>query len=154
MPTLNGRQVEKLSEGLRDAFVDSDELELFLDVMLDKRLADLAPAVVNNKIRVYRLIGAADAEGWVLQLISAACEARPGNAALWGVAAQVGLGAAPTSQDWTSLERIILASAPFVDVSTWRAQFGELEAQVCRVEVPARLASTVGTGFLVGPMSA
>jgi hypothetical protein len=51
----------------------------------------------------------------------------------------------------STLERIILASAPFVDVSTWRAQLGELEAQVCRVEVPARLASTVGTGFLVGP---
>jgi hypothetical protein len=151
VPTLNGRQVEKLSEGLRDAFADSDELELFLDVMLDRRLADLAPAAVNNKIRVYRLIRAADAEGWVLQLISAAREARPGNAALRDVAQQVGLAAVPNGQDWTSLERIILESAPFLDVSTWRTQLGELEAQVCRVEVPAGLGSTVGTGFLVGP---
>ena len=62
------------------------------------------------------------------------------------VAAELGLGTVPPS-----LERIIMASVPFVDVSTWRAQLGELEAQVCRVEVPAGLQATVGTGFLVGP---
>jgi hypothetical protein len=161
VPTLNGRQVQQLSDGLLDAFPDADELEMFLDVMLDKRLAELAPPSVNNRIRVYKLIRAADAQGWVLQLVSAARQARPGNAAVREVAEQVGLAAAPASQDQdgqdqasrdqTSLERIILASAPFLDVSTWRAQLGELEAQVCRVEVPAGLKSTVGTGFLVGP---
>ena len=35
--------------------------------------------------------------------------------------------------------------------ATWRARLGELEAQVCRVEVPARDRPTAGTGFLVGP---
>ena len=71
------------------------------------------------------------------------------NPSLQEVAAKVGLG--PVPSDFSALERIILESAPFVDVSTWRARLGELETQVCRIEVPAGLRSVMGTGFLVAP---
>jgi hypothetical protein len=151
VPTLNGRQVAKLSEGLRDSFAGSDELDLFLTVMLDKRLDDVSSSTANNKVRVFQLIRAADSEGWVRQLISAACDARPSNVVLREIAAEVGLESRPHDLDAAGLERIILESVPFVDVSAWRAQLSELEAQVCRVEVPAGSRSTVGTGFLVGP---
>ena len=85
----------------------------------------------------------------MLDLVSAACQARPRNVTLQEVAAGIGLGAAPASI--SGLERFIAESAPFVDAGTWRAQLGELETQVCRVEVPAGPRSIGGTGFLVGP---
>ena len=116
--------------------------------MLDKRLADISLAS-SYKARVFRLIKTADSEGWVLDLVSAACQARPRNVTLQEVAAGIGLGAAPASI--SGLERFIAESAPFVDAGTWRAQLGELETQVCRVEVPAGPRSIGGTGFLVGP---
>ena len=144
MSTLNGRQAKELSEGLRDAFLP-DALDELMYFSLDKRREDITLAS-DYRARVFRLIRAADAEGWVLRLISAAREARPQNSALQTVAAELGLATAPSS-----LERIILDSVPFVDVSAWRAQLGELEAQVCRVEIPAGLRATVGTGFLVAP---
>ena len=117
----------------------------FSDFVLDKRREDITLAP-DYRSRVFRLIRAADSEGWVLRLVGAAREARPQDAALQAVAAELGLGTVPPS-----LERIIMASVPFVDVSTWRAQLGELEAQVCRVEIPAGLQATIGTGFLVAP---
>jgi Trypsin-like peptidase domain/Effector-associated domain 1 len=144
MSTLSGRQAKELSEGLRDAFL-ADALDEFLYFVLDKRREDITLAS-DYRSRVFRLIRTADSEGWVLRLIGAAREARPGHAPLQAVAAELGLGTAPPS-----LERIILPSVPFVDASTWRAQLGELEAQVCRVEIPAGLQATVGTGFLVAP---
>jgi hypothetical protein len=142
--TLSGRQAKELSDALRDAFLP-DALDEFLYFVLDKRREDITLAP-DYRSRVFRLIRTADSEGWILRLVGAAREARPRDAALQAVAAELGLGTVPPS-----LERIIRASVPFVDVSTWRAQLGELEAQVCRVEIPAGLQATVGTGFLVAP---
>lgn len=151
MPTLNGRQIAKLSQGLRDSFIDSDELKLFLNETLEKRLDEVSSSTANYKIRVYQLITTADSEGWVRQLIGAAYEARLANTDLREIAAEIGLNVMPHDLDAAGLERIILESVPFVDVSAWRAKLGELEGQVCRVEVPTGLRSTTGTGFLVGP---
>jgi hypothetical protein len=151
MPILNGCQVEKLSEALRDSFVDDAELDAFLTQKLEnRRLNSFSSSAANYEVRVFQLIRAAEARGWILQLISAARQARPANASLQELAAEVGLD---STADLTTagLERIILESVPFVDVRTWRALLGELEDQVCRVEVPAGARSTVGTGFLVGP---
>jgi hypothetical protein len=142
--TLSGRQAKELSEGLRDAFLP-DALDELLYFGLDKRREDITMAE-DYRSRVFRLIRAADSEGWVLRLIGVARAARPRHAALQAVAAELGLGTAPSS-----LERVIMASVPFVDVGTWRARLGELEAQVCRVEIPAGLQATIGTGFLVAP---
>ena len=154
MPTLSGKQSRKLNEALDDAFDSVEALDEFLWGMLDKRLHNVAYGGDAQILR-FKLIRKADAEGWVLRLIAAACEARPANAALCEIAAEVGLSAAPAKLDEVaqgeiSLERVILEAAPFLDVSAWRARLGELEAQVCRVEVPAGTRSTAGTGFLVG----
>jgi hypothetical protein len=39
----------------------------------------------------------------------------------------------------------------YLDVSTWRARLGEIESQVCRLEVKTNRGMTCGTGFLLGP---
>jgi hypothetical protein len=155
MPTLSGKQSRKLNEALDDAFDGIEALDEFLWEMLDKRLHNVAYGGDAQILR-FKLIKKADAEGWVLRLIVAACETRPTNTALRDIAAELGLSAAPAelhevTPAGISLERVILETAPFLDVSAWRARLSELEAQVCRVEVPAGTRSTAGTGFLVGP---
>jgi hypothetical protein len=139
---LKGGQVGQLSEALRDAFLP-DALDELLYVELDIRRDDITMAN-DYRTRVFQIIRAADAEGWVFDLVVKAREARPRNGALHAVTADLGLSAAPPG-----MERIISASVPFVDVSTWRAELEILEGQVCRVEVPAGLRSSMGTGFLV-----
>jgi hypothetical protein len=145
MPTLNGAQSRKLSEALDDAFDSVDALDEFLWEMLDQRLHNVAYGGNARTLR-FKLIRAADAEGWVLRLIAAACDLRPTNVPLRELAADVGLSAAPAR-----FEQVIMAAVPFLDVSAWRARLGELEAQVCRLEVPAPTRPAAGTGFLVGP---
>jgi hypothetical protein len=155
MPTLSGKQSRSLSEALDDAFDSVEALDEFLWEMLGKRLHNVAYGGDAQVLR-FKLIRKADAEGWVLRLIAAACEARPASGALRQLAAEAGLSAAPADLAeavlaGSSLERVILEDSPFLDVSAWRVRLGELEAQVCRVEVPAGTRSTAGTGFLVGP---
>lgn len=145
MPTLSGKLSKRLNEALDDAFDSPEALDEFLFEMLGKRLHNVS-ADKDLQIRRFQLIRKADAQGWVLDLIAAAGQARPKNAALREVAAEVGLGAASTS-----LERVILDTVPFLDIAVLRARLGELEAQVCRVEVPAPTRPAAGSGFLIGP---
>ncbi len=142
MGELNGSQVGELSEALRDAFIP-DALDELLFVKFDVRRDDITMAN-DYRTRVFHIIRSADASGWVFDLVVAAREARPRNAALHMVAADLGLSTVSPS-----FERIISASVPFVDVTAWRAQLGILEGQVCRVEVPSGQQTILGTGFLV-----
>ena len=151
MPTLSGKQAERLSLALRDAF-SLDQLTRLLYYSLGQRIDDITLGV-SLEARVFDVILAAEREGWILRLISAACDARPDDVALRGLVAEAGLTSAPASlADVTvagmSLERIILDS-PFHDITAWRTRLGALEAQVCRVEIPEGTAR--GTGFLVAP---
>src|SRR5262249_42569385 len=135
----------KLNDALDDVFDSVDALDEFLWEMLSKKLHNLAIVSDARTLR-FKLIRKADAQGWVLDLIAAACQARPKNVVLRDIAAEVGLIAAPPA-----LERVILDSVPFLDIDVLRARLGELEAQVCRVEIPVPIRPTAGTGFLVGP---
>lgn len=151
MPILSGSQAEAFWNGLREAY-DLDEFRRLLRFALGKRL-DSITLGASYDTRVFDVIENAERENWALRLISAACDARPDNADLRAVAAEVGLTAVPSCLKdvrvaGSSLERVILDSQ-FQDISAWRARLGELEGQVCRIELPAGKA--MGTGFLVGP---
>jgi hypothetical protein len=139
---LKGSQVGRLSEALRDAFLP-DALDELLYVEFDIRRHEITMAN-DYRTRVFHIIRAADAAGWVFDLIVKAREACPGNGSLHAVAVELGLSAAPPG-----LERIISESIPFIDVSTWRAQLEVLEGQVCRVEIPVGSVTSMGTAFLV-----
>lgn len=142
---LNGRQVGELGEALRDAFLP-DALDELLFVALDIRRDDITMAS-DYRTRVFQIIRSADAAGWALDLVVAARQARPRKSALQAIAADLGLGAATPP----ALERIISQTVPFVDVSTWRAQLGNLEGQVCMVEIETAAGTILGTGFLLAP---
>src|SRR5262249_54002907 len=42
-------------------------------------------------------------------------------------------------------------SNAYLDVETWRSRLGEIEGQVCRIEVKTNRGTVFGTGCLVGP---
>lgn len=145
---LTGPLMRQFSEALRDAFTRT-QLEQLLRYRLERRLADITLGDNLQQI-VFELLRAAEAEGWTLGLLLAAREANPGNPALLAFAQQ--LGAAPPTPPHLELERIIRAANSLLDLHQWRTRLGQIEGQVCRVEVATEGRGTLyGTGFLVGP---
>ena len=142
--SLSGPRLEKLSEALRDAFA-VQRLKEMLKFKLGKRLEDLSLGSDYMEI-VFELITAAEAEGWTAELIVAARQSNPGNSLLTALAEEVSLAAsAPT------LERTIREKVPYLDVELFRKKLGEIEGQVCRIEIASARRTVYGTGFLLGP---
>jgi hypothetical protein len=141
---LKGAQLERLSEALRRAF-PVQRLREMLTYKLDKRLDDYALGGDYKEI-AFELITSAEAEGWTAELMQAAREANPGNAALQALAQEVAL-ASTTS----ALERTIKEKNPYLDVEIFRTRLGQIETQVCRIEIPTPKGTVYGTGFLLGP---
>ncbi len=117
------------------------ELEDFLRLRLDRSLAAIAALAESHRERVFRVVQTANAEGWILQLVARACEARPADTRLAEVARQLGLVTLAAAS-----VPLAFPDGQLLDPAAWRARLGEIEGQVCRVEV----GGTSGTGFLVG----
>ena len=141
---LKGAQLERLSEALRRAF-PVQRLREMMTFKLDKRLDDYALGGDYKEI-VFELIMAAEAEGWTAELIQAARESNPGNAPLQALAQDVALASTTTT-----LERTIKEQNPYLDVEMFRTRLGQIETQVCRIEIPTPRGTVFGTGFLLGP---
>ena len=141
---LKGAQLERLSEALRRAF-PVQRLREMMTFKLDKRLDDYALGGDYKEI-VFELIMAAEAEGWTAELIQGARESNPGNSALQAIAQDVALAAATST-----LERTIRTRNPYLDVEIFRTRLGQIETQVCRIEIPTARGTVFGTGFLLGP---
>ncbi len=145
---LTGRQYEQLLHALIDAFPAQMRLAQMVRFRLDKNLNALALGE-NLQDIVFRLIEAAQADGWLAQLIAAARESNPGNPSLLAFAQQFSL--APNAPRRAELEKIIKATQSFLDINMWRERLGQIEGQVCRIEIAAPSGLTFGTGFLLGP---
>ena len=141
---LNGGQLEQLSEALRDAFSVQRFREM-LKFKLGKRLDDYSLGEDYKEI-VFEVITAAEAEGWTAELIQASRQSNPGNARLQALAQEVALASSTVE-----LERTVKAENPYLDVEVFRTRLGQIEVQVCRIEIPTPRGTVFGTGFLVGP---
>jgi len=146
MPSLdlNGEKLERLSEALRDAFT-VQRLREMLKFKLGKRLDDYSLGSDYKEI-VFELMTAAEAEGWTAELVVSARQSNPGNALLQAFAQDVALASSSPT-----LERTITAKNPFLDVEIFRTKLGEVETQVCRIEIETPRGTVYGTGFLLGP---
>jgi hypothetical protein len=142
--TLTGAQYQQFMEALLDAYTEQRLTEM-VRFRLEKRLPTIASGSDFREI-VFKLIDVAEAEGWTERLIVAARESIPGNPKLLTFAEQFGL--APPTPPQREIERSIEAAEGDLDIVQWRQRLGEIETQVCRVDVKG---SGYATAFLVGP---
>lgn len=144
MAALTGAQYEQFWDALLNAY-DKLGLTMMLKFKLDKGLGKIvAPGAFQNV--VFNLIGVAEMEGWTYELLLAARESNPGNAALLAFSQQFGLapGKMPARIE---LEKLIVETNSFFDITRWRERLGEIEGRVCRIEIQN---GGYGTGFLLG----
>jgi V8-like Glu-specific endopeptidase len=150
---LNGQQYKQFTQALLDAFPEQQRLAEVVKFQFEKNLNAIA---MGNDLQaiVFRLIQAAEAEGWVDQLIAGARESNPGNSALFVFAQEFNLATPmpPQLSARGALEKIIKKTNSFLDVNTWRQKLGTIEAQVCRIEITNNNnTKEFGTGFLIAP---
>jgi hypothetical protein len=142
---LSGRQYEALVKGLVSAFPNKFDLAKMLTFRLDARLAEIAPEETLENM-AFLVVQHYQASGEIAEFVVAARASRPKNPELLLAAEMLEL--APAARE---LEKIVNRLNKFLDVSVWRARLGEIEGQVCRVEVSGPTQASKGTGFLVGP---
>lgn len=146
MPSLDlrGSQLELLSEALRDA-LPVQRLREMLKFKLGKRLDDYSLGSDYKEI-VFEVMTASEAEGWTAELVVAARQTSPGSSALQAFSQTVALASSTPE-----LERTIKEKSPYLDVEIFRRRLGEIEAQICRIEIDTPRGTVFGTGFLLGP---
>ncbi|NES43139.1 MAG: trypsin-like peptidase domain-containing protein [Moorea sp. SIO2C4] len=150
---LTGKQYQQLTDALFEAFPSKSRLAELVEYKFSKNLDAIS---MGNDLKeiVFKLIQAAEAEGWVNKLIAGARESNPGNPALFTFAQEfnVGIVMPPQLSARGRLERLIKKTNSFLDVNLWREKLGQIEGQVCRVEVTNNDNSReFGTGFVIAP---
>ncbi|GAA1569595.1 hypothetical protein GCM10009827_109200 [Dactylosporangium maewongense] len=146
---LTGPEMIELRNLLADAFPRSRFRELLLG-RLDRRFDDFVGAEVGYRAALLDIVQDANAQLWWRDLLTAARQALPTDSDLLAFAARFEL-APQTGTGGASLELRIRQSNSMYDLATWLARLGEIEGQVCRVEVSRPGGLGTGTGFLVGP---
>jgi hypothetical protein len=81
----NPQQRLKLRDALISAFPERSSLDMLLYFKLDKNLSQITPDS-NLETVIFKLIQTAEAEEWLLDLVSAARENNPGNSQLKAIA--------------------------------------------------------------------
>ena len=143
---LTGQQLKALRNALVDAF-NPASFEQMLRFELNKKVENIAGSGPLN-IVAYRVIDAAEMEGWTLDLIRAARIANPGNANLHQVADMLSLSSTrelPSAA--LNFEKVVRDGIPFLDPAMFRSKLGRIEQQVCSVELNG---VGYGSGVLVG----
>ncbi len=154
---LSSSQAKLLIDAIDDAF----EVESFRKMLRDALNINVDTISRERRFKqlVVEVVARADEEGWALALISAARDFYPHNLRLQEAAARMGV--APSlvvamrpkplrrrGYSQSTFEKIIRGSNSLLDIGDFRTRLGEIEYQVCRLEIAGH---AVGTGFLVGP---
>lgn len=153
MAELNGKQIGQLRDILAEAYPEFNDFDEMLKIRLDFTLTHLVSDRLGMKTVIFKVIQKAEAEGWTFDLIAAARESRPRDDKLLAFAQQPEIGLAPATPPRKELERIIQENNVLLDIAGWRTRLGEIENQVCRVEIKLNGGKwfSTGTGFLLGP---
>lgn len=143
---LTGLQMQALCEALGDAYT-IETLRMALRFRLGKDLDDYASPAPKPQ-RIFELVAAAECEDWAPQLLAMAREAKPDHSALAALGGEVGLTS--TGKPSAALERKIRDNTPFENLRPWLEKWGQLETQVCRIEIyDGQGVVHYGTGALV-----
>ncbi len=154
---LSDRQARQLIQAFSAAF-DLPSLREMLRQALSVELESITPARTLPEA-LTALLAEAESQGWLENLVAAARESRPHDPSLQAAADQLGLAPrlvmarrplpprARRLSDET-LRQAIDETGSLLDLSAWREKLGEIEYQICRLEIAGKPA---GTGFLIGP---
>jgi hypothetical protein len=142
---LTGPQFKPLSAALR-ATLSLSKFDIMLKEKLDINREDIALGDDYTDI-VFKVIREANQAGWVYKLVEAARQVRPNQPIFVEYARIVGIGPRGLPNQ-AELESIISKTNTLFDVAVFRSRLGEIESQVCRIDVQG---AGTGTGFLVGP---
>ena len=146
---LKGEQIGEFRAALLNAF-DVDSFQIMMLERLDKELSHYAPMNKDFPTILFELIKKANREEWVDELILKSKEAIPKNQMLYAFAQKMGLTFSTTEQ-FQELERMVVASNKFLDISLWTTTLSQIESQVCRIEIEYDQGKLeYGTGFLIG----
>ena len=141
---LDGSQLKQLNESLVSAFTVNE-----FDQLLKFYANQTRPNIVigeNKKDIVFKVVEAAEMQGWTTDLIQGALLSNPKHQGLREASMHLGVGALVSSQ--IELQRIVRPEKGFIDVSVWSSGLTQIEGRVCRIEEGHK---ALGTGFLVGP---
>jgi S1-C subfamily serine protease len=144
---LTGQQLRALRNALVEAF-NPTSFEQMLRFELDKKVENIAGSGPLNTV-AFRVIDAAEMEGWTFDLVRAARIANPGNANLHQVADMLALSSTRELQPAAlNFEKVVRDGVPFLDPTAFRSKLGRIELQVCSIELNG---VGHGSGVLVGP---
>ena len=141
---LTTDQFREFWEALRKAYPLAN-FDIMLKTRLGKQRENISVGPNLDKI-VFDVINDAEMKGETLELINAARQSNPKNPDLLTFSEHFGL-----TSITRELEREVVEGLPDVDIMPWRTRLGEIEGQVCRIEIPKTKLEGIGTGFLVGP---
>lgn len=140
---MDGPALGRLSDSLRRAFFPPERFDEFLYYALDITRQNISMARDYRSL-VFDVLRAAQAGGWLEDLVAAAREVHPNNPDIVAAARDLGM-----VDDRARLEKILRKPLPEVDSAVWLARYGELEGRICRIETGD--GEPMGTGFLIGP---
>src|SRR5438034_4441879 len=128
---LTGPQVKQLRDALISAFPTYEPLDEMVRIGLNENLSAVA-GEGNLREVVFALIRWAEAQGRITELVVAANEENPGNAALKEVSRQFSLATEAPGEP----ERLVLKNVPFANVNSWLNLLSERKRAICRIEIP------------------
>lgn len=149
----SGPWMMKLRQALDGAFDDPSLTLLTTDYFGPARsFAKLSQPGFGKpfEFRIHELLEQARMNDWLLDLIAAAHQRRPGNPELAAIAEERGLtltGPRLDNPSGTPFEALVRLEAKFLDPEVFVERLPILQGQVCYVELPG---GSGGTGFLVG----
>ena len=142
---LDGRQYAAFKEALMLAFPSYPSLREMAREGLNLRL----PNVISENRPLFEVAGElitwAESDGRIDDLISAAMAAKPRNPKLRAFSYDVLLNGSALPSE--RLEAIVNPQVPMPDTLCWRSRMEQLEASICRIEIPEGQAA--GTGFVI-----
>jgi hypothetical protein len=171
---LSGGQKALLIEALTAAYPDYDSLDMLFGLHLDRPLANYAAEGPLRQV-VFKVIKAAEAQGWTDQLITGAALGNPGNPQLreliaggllnrdMAVRTALAEPSGPVQEllpqsgilghgVGAELERVVKVAVGFQNVVVYASKLLEQAGRVCCVSAVSNTGvPSSGTGFLVGP---
>lgn len=130
---LTGKQTQDFRDALIDAYGTPDDLDLMLQLNLDKRLADLSLANDMPAI-AFDVINKAESQAWSRELLGAALKSNPNHPELLAFSQQFDLASSGPDEVHLAQEYVPAVSLSRKEVQSLRLQLASLRENLRLIE--------------------